>query len=454
MKNRIFTLLRGIAAFVTALALLIPSASTVFADEDTTAIPDPEGAPYIYFYNFENDRVLIEKGDGTTPIYPAATVKIMAGICAIEALGDDRQKTITVTEEMLSQAVGNKIGFLAGETVTAEQMLYSMIVNSANDAAIILSYLVAGSVDAFVEMMNEKAFEIGARSTVYTNPTGMDDEGMHTTLDDTVLIAKYAYSIPYFMEIAGTQKYVMEETNLSSYRNIYSRNCLMSKYYRSDYYYDSAIGMNAGSTALAGYSIVAAARNSDGTLTYLCVIMGAQSVETDGENDKICSYSAAIELFDWAMSAYSYREVLSEKTTVCEIPVSLSSTADYVTLTPKCSLTVYMPTSVDIAEEVRIISSAVESVSAPIKRGDVLGQARILYEDEEIGRVELIASSDVPRSEFLYALERISRFTSSRFFIASVIAAIVLTIGYVLLQAHLRQRRLRSRLPGRMSGRR
>lgn len=453
--------MRAAALLLSAAVLLSVFAAVASAEENTDsgnklARPDPEGAPYICFYNFENNRILYEKGDGSQRLYPAATVKIMAGICAIEALGGDLKREITVTDEMLSQASGNKIGFLQGEVVTAEQMLYSMLVNSANDAAVILSYIVAGSVDAFVDMMNDKAFEIGASSTMYTNPTGMHDDAMYTTLDDTVLIAKYAYGIPYFMEIVGMQKYVMDETNLSSYRNIYNRNCLMSKYYRPDYYYDYAIGMNAGSTPQAGYSVVAVARNPEGTLTYLCVIMGAESLPGETENDEniICSYKGAVELFDWAMNAYSYREVLSEQTTVCEVPVSLSSTADYVTLVPSESVTVYLPTDVDISKEVQIKSTVEEDVQAPVRRGDVLGQARVMLGDEEIGRVELVATSDVTRSEFLFALERIREFTSSSFFISTLIAAVILTVIYVLVKSHMRQRRLRNRLPRRPSDRR
>ena len=93
-------------------------------------------------------------------------------------------------------------------------------------------------------------------------------------------------------------------------------------------------------------------------------------------------------------------------------------------------------------------------MQAPVRRGDVLGQARVMLGDEEIGRVELVATSDVTRSEFLFALERIREFTSSSFFISTLIAAVILTVIYVLVKSHMRQRRLRNRLPRRPSDRR
>ena len=455
-KNNSSILKRSCALFL-ALFTLFAAALPVFAEGEEGkeevapyAVPELEHAPFVYVYNFENDTVLYEKGDMTVPVYPTSTVKIMAGITAIEALGEEgRSRSITVTQEMLNKASGNKIGFQAGEVVTAEQMLYSMLVNGANDAAIILSYAVAGSVDAFVEMMNDKAFEIGARSTVYANPTGMHSDSMRTTTADTVTIAKYAYENSYFMEIVGTQMYLMEETNVSGFRKIYNRNCLMSKYYRPDYYYENVIGMNAGSTVQGGYSAVAVARSDDGALTYLCVIMGAESVKSEvaGEDDILTNYKGAVDMFNWAFRSFGYTEVLSTKNVVCEVPVGLSSTTDYVTLVPAENVSVFLPTNIDKKSEIKITSTTNENVKAPVSKGQKLGSAKVMYGEVEIGRMDLVSTSDVSRSEFLFALERISEFTKSRFFIATAVSAVVLSVLYVLVKARASQRRLRSRVP-------
>lgn len=441
-----------IAAFILAVLTVFSLSVTAFADgEDDEKLEKPvlENADYVYFYNFENDKVLAEQGEMNNRIYPASSVKILAAITAIEALDGDYSRQTTVTDEMLSHTSGNTVGFEEGEIVSAEQMLYCMLVNGANDAAVVLSYIVSGSIDGFVELMNEKAFEIGARSSHFTNPTGMHDSEMYTTLADTAAIAKYAYKNQYFMEISSTQKYVMEETNLNSYRNIYNRNCLMSKYYRADYYYENVIGMNAGSTAQAGYTIVAVARNSEGTLTYLCIIMGARSLPstTAGGDDELTNYTGAIALLDWAFSAYAYRKVLSGGSVVCEIPITLSTTADYVTLVPETDIMAFLPSDIDTEREVKLSVTAEDKVSAPVKKGTILGSARVLYGDEELGRVPLVATSDIERSEFLFELERIKNFTRSTFFITAVITAVVLTVIYVFAKARLRQRRLTSRVP-------
>ena len=453
-KENKFGFIRFLSGLLALLTLFTAVPTVIYADKDSEeetdpyALPELEEANYAYLYNFENDVELYRKGDINLPVYPTSTVKIMAGITAIEALGDDIKRTVTVNAEMLKRANGNKVGFKEGEVVTAEQMLYAMLVNSANDAAIILSYAVAGSVEEFVQMMNDKLRDVGAMATYYTNPTGMHDDSMYTTTADTIKIAKYAYSNPKFMEIVSTQMYLMDETNLSGFRKIYNRNCLLSKYYRGDYYYENALGMNAGSTPQGNYCSVSVARNGNGDLTYLAVIMDAQSVEPeDGGDTILTNYSGAIQLFDWAFRTYGYRKVLSTKSVVCEAPVALSSTSDYVTLVPNTDLSAFLHAEIDLKRDVKITNTINENIKAPVKKGQVLGFAKVMQGDVELGRVELVATADIERSEFLNTLENISEFTRSKFFIATVVSAVLLSIVYVLIQARIRQKRLRSRVP-------
>ncbi len=452
------TVKHGFVRFVSgclALFLMLPFTGILaLADgkteeeTDSYAPPALDETTYAYLYNFENDKELYKKGDINLPVYPTSTVKIMAGITAIESLGGDYGRKITVTAEMLNRANGNKIGFKEGEVVTAEQMLYAMLVNSANDAAIILSYAVAGSVEEFVQMMNDKLHDVGAKATYYTNPTGMHDDAMYTTTADVIKIAKYAYGMPKFMEIVSTQMYLMEETNLTGFRKIYNRNCLLSKYYRGDYYYENALGMNAGSTLQGNYCSVSVARNKDGDLTYLAVIMDSKSIEPeDGGDTVLTNYSGAIELFDWAFHSYGYREVLSRKSVVCEVPVSLSSTSDYVTLVPKDNISAYLSSEIDLKNDVKVSNTLQENVKAPVEKGDVLGYAKVMLGDVELGRVELVATADIERSEFLYTLEEVSEFTRSKFFIGTMVSIVLLSVAYVLVNARMRQQRLRNRVP-------
>ena len=441
-KNKKHAGLSVIAVLLAAVFLLLAlPIGAEDADSDDGSPPVIDHCIGAYLYNFENDEVLYSTGEDER-VYPTSTVKLMTGIVAIEELGDDLSKQVTITAEMLSKVAGNNVGLMAGEVVTVEQLLYAMLVNSANDAAMVLAYAAGGSVEAFVDKMNEKANTLGAYKTYYANPTGMHNDAMVTTVADTAIIAKYAYTLPLFMEIVSTPKYVMEATNLSDYRNIYNRNCLLSKYYNVNYPYPRATGMNAGATTQGGYAICATAEDSATGLSYLAIVMGADEVE-----EKIYSYVNAIKLFEWAFNHFDYVEVLSSDRIICELPVRLSSTLDYVTLVPSETIEVYLPTTVDVERDIRYSYNTYEdAMDAPIATGEEAGTITVLMGDRILGSCTLVTTSSVARSEFLYFLARVRVFSQSRFFIATVIAAIVLSIAYVLLKSYLREKHIRSRM--------
>ncbi len=399
------------------------------------ALEDPivENAKSALVYNFENDMTIFEYNIDEI-LYPTSTVKIMTGIIAVEALGSRLDERVTVTAEMLKNVVGNNIGLKVGEIVKVEDLLYALLANCANDAAYVLAYYISGSVDDFVKLMNQRALELGAYKTHYTNPTGMHNDSMVTTLSDTFIIAKYAYTLELYMQITSTAKYVMEATNLSQYRNICNRNCLISSFYGTGYLYSGAQGMNAGSTTQGGYSLVSTA--DDGNLTYLVIVMGASADE-----EKTYSYENGIRMFDWAFDSYAYRTVLSDKQTICELPVTLSSTVDYVTLVPAEPIVVYMPSDVDLESEITFSYNTTEDeLAAPVKAGAQYGSVTVMYNNQILGSVPLVATTSVTRSDFLYFLLQVKEFTTSKFFSAMIVTAIVLTIVYIVVQAVLRDR--------------
>lgn len=433
-KNRILGMLLAAISIISLLA-----SSAVYADEDDLPpVPQIEKCAAAYLSNIENDRVLFELNSGET-VYPASTVKLMTAIVAFDEFEGALDTQITVTREMLKEVAGNKIGFYEGEIVTVRQMLYCMLVNSANDAAIILAHATAGDTASFVRMMNEKAAWIGAYNTYYMNPTGLHDDLMVTTAADTAMIAKYAYSIPEFINITSTSKYVMDATNRSDYRSIYNRNCLISKFYSVDYYYSKAIGMNAGATTQGGYALCAVAEDKERGLTYLAVVLGAES-----EDGKLYNYINGTNMLEWAFDAYDYAKVLSSSSVICELPVKLSSTLDYVTLVPKDDITVYLPTSVDLKTDIKYsYNTYSDSLNAPVEAGAEAGTITVLYGDEILGTCPLITTSSITRSEFLHFLEEVKAFASGRFFIGSVISAVVLSVLYVLYRARQREKKLR-----------
>lgn len=418
---------KAISFIICAAAIL---QSVIFAlPVSALEMPEITNAKAAYVKCMETGEILFEYNP-EIELYPTSSTKLMTAIVAIEALGDRAEETVTVTSKMLSEVAGNRLGLKSGETVKIKDLFHILITGGNNDGALCLAHLAAGSTDAFVKKMNEKAAAIGAFNTYYTNPTGMHNDKMVTTLHDTLLISEYAWSLPLFKEASSTPKYVMDATNMSDYRNIYNRNCLISKYYDASYYNDACKGINAGSTQQGGHCVITVAVKDD--LSYLVMVMGA-----DSTSETIYSYVNVKNLIDWAFKSFSMTKVLEEGEMVCEMPVSLSAAVDYVTLAPSSDVSVFLSTDVDVEKEIEYSWSTFEEVlEAPATAGQVVGQISAARNGEVLGTCDLVVTSDVERSDFLYNLNRIENFSKSKGFIAAVVSGIIISVGVVLFNAY------------------
>ena len=422
---------RGAILFLALLLALGAFCRTPALRAEAAELPEISRAQGAYLYNFENDFVLFEDGMDAR-IYPGPTVKLMTGLLAMEALGNRPDDKITVTSEMLAGVYGNNIGLKAGEIVKVRDMLAGLLVSSANDAAQVLAIAVAGSLNAFIDRMNRKAQEIGMYSTYYTNVTGMHSDAMITTVGDVAIIAKYVYNIPGYTEYTSMEKYVMDETNLKGYRNIFNRNAQVSKYYETRYYYPDSLGLNAGYTNQNGYCIVSVARRAG--LTYLCIVMNA-----DDDKNAVYSYYYANNMLEYAFETYSYTELLTQGARLADVPVALSTATDHVTLLASDSLIRFLRTDTDLSDlRISCVPNA-ETLTAPVKQGQVCGTATVSLGEELLGTVNLVSSMDIERSEFLYTLSQIRDFTSSTFVKATLIFAVIFTIAYEAYQVYSRR---------------
>ena len=393
-----------------------------------------------YLYNIENDFIICSY-NADDAVYPTSTAKIMTGILAIEALSGRLKEKVTVTAEMLEGVGGNNIKLVAGEEISIESLLYAMLAGGANDAAQVLAILVAGTVDEFVAKMNRRAADLGAENTHYTNPSGVHNSEMYTTARDTVTIALEAYKLPLFMTITSTSKYVIDETNKSEFRSFYNKNFMVSSSGALKYYYKNAAGMNSGATSQGGYCLVTTAQREG--LTYLAVVMGA---DVDEEKDKIYSYTEAATLLDYAFESYGNIKLIDSGSVICEIPVELSGTADYVTLVTADSMYMYLPTDTDLETEIKFSrKTSFDSLTAPVAEGAVAGVLTVMYHDEIIGNIDLVTTVAIARSEFLYTLEQIEDFATGRFFITFIISTVLLTVLYIFGKAIYLHRKTKHR---------
>jgi D-alanyl-D-alanine carboxypeptidase (penicillin-binding protein 5/6) len=230
----------------------------------------------------------------------------------------------------------------------------------------------------------------------------------------------------------------MDATNKSDYRNLFNRNSQLSKFYDNRYLYSGSIGMNAGYTVQAGYCIVSVAQRDN--LSYLCIVMNAQETE-DGIS---WSYQNARILLDWAFSSYAYTEILSDSMRIAELPVTLSSTMDHITLVPAETIVRYLPSDIDPRTDIKISYTTFdEALAAPVEAGQICGTVTVTLDDEILGSTDLIATSSVSRSEFLYILQQIREFTEGRFFRATIVFFLIFSLSYILWEARRREKALR-----------
>ena len=251
------------AAFMTTAAL---SGFAVYAMPIQAAYPQES----IYLFDADTGEALVEQN----PDLPRCVASLTKMMTALLVLANR----------------GHTIGLQAGETVRRIDMMYAMLLPSANDAASVLAFDASGSLAAFAAQMNLRASQLGCTATHFTCPHGLYDGGNYSTARDMAKIALACYANPTYRQIADTVSYELPATNLHPARTVTTTNKLLqpgSGYYRSD-----AHGMKTGFTTQAGRCFVTFARQ-DGH-TYGLVILGSNSQNI---------FREAAELFDWAFTS-------------------------------------------------------------------------------------------------------------------------------------------------------
>lgn len=447
---------RIIALAVTVLMLLplftVPASALTY--------PEPQTAKAALIYCSTADEVLWSY-NMDEQIYPASTVKLMVAILALEHFEGHYDDMITCTADGVRRITGNRISLREGEIVAVIDLISAVIIGGANDASQVLAIEIGGSVEGFVDLMNKKAQEMGMTHTVYTNPTGIHDDAMVTTLRDILTISAYAQKITRFMELADTPRYHMEGTNISHERYVTNRNYFISTTSTSEYYYSIVTGMNAGSTAEAGNCVIATC-TIDG-VSFIAIVMGAESEtvlvapagpildeegnvvgirEKDEMKTTVFSYREAKSLLDWAITGFSYMKVVDSSTMICEISVRLAQNVDHVTLLPEKAVELFLPNDVDIANDIGLSWSLDgESMDAPVKTGDKAGELLLHYKGEVVATVPLVAKNNIERSEWLRIGDGIQKASQTLGFRIILLAAGIGIVAYVIGVAVWRSRK-------------
>ncbi len=418
---------------------VIPSSAAYNASLETSA-------DIVLLVSLDNGAVIFDKNGGKVAA-PASLTKITTAILTLENC-KNLDEVITIKQSTINAISGTNsstAGLKPGEEISIRNLLYCLMVKSANEAAVALAdYVGGGDVSHFVDMMNEFVQKIGCQNTHFMNPHGLDQEGHYTTAYDLARITHYALSLPLFVEITDTARYTLPASNKSEELNLYTTNWLLNNQYKT-YYYKYAHGVKTGTTANAGKCVISTAQK-DG-YNYLAVVMGApyEDVTGDGHPDN-CALLECKKVFQWAFKNLRLTKVSDPTQIVTVSDVKLSRNTDHIRLVPETEITALVP--IGNSENSVLIEAIPEEtpkeVKAPIKKGDVLGKARILYAGDEIATVNLVAAEDVSVSPLAFVGYSIKSVFKSKIFCIVFSAILVVLLVYILLIVnHNRQKKKR-----------
>ena len=437
-KYRFFS---ALMAVVLSLALLPAPAA---------ALDDPDiQAQHVILMDGNYDEVLYDKA-GEEKAYPASITKVMTALLVMEAmdagqLTADTMITASETSQQGLSIYGSTQNIKPGETMSVKDLLYCLLVPSANEAANILAEAVDGSVEEFVAHMNRKAGELGCQGTHFVNPHGLHNDDHYTTALDLAHIVKAAMEYDLFRQIVYTSVYETAATNMSGPRTFYNTNGLITQWRFRGYLYDKAIGVKTGSTDEAGYCLASAAQDGDDYL--IAVVLGAQMLTDEkGNITDRQQFSESKRLLKWGFANFQRTTITKGDSPVASVKVTLSREREDVMVRPVGSIERTLPRDLDQEQIESRITLFGQSVEAPVTAGQVLGTMTLTYDGQVLGTLDLVADTDVSRSELLYKKAQFLAFWHSMGGKLVLAAVIVVVCVLVWLLAFRRRRR-----PGRRS---
>ncbi len=302
----------------------------------------------------------------------ASTTKIMTGILAIEH--GNLTDTVTIPAEG-EWVEGSSIYLNPNEKISLETLLYGLLLKSGNDAAVAIGKHISGSEEAFVNLMNDKAAELGLKNTHFANPHGLYHENHYTTAYELAKIAKYAMENPVFAQIVNTQSYKETPPEDRNGRVINNANKLISMF-------SDAIGVKPGFTPETGRTLVGAAEKNG---------MKVITVTLDCPDD----WNEHRNMFDYAFNNFEKKVILKKGDSVGTFRVFGGNYNEVGLISEnEISMLVKKGEKADYT-----IEMDQQTLNAPVFSGQNVGNAKICSGDKVIGEVEIVTNGDVPIRE-------------------------------------------------------
>ena len=358
--------------FLLVFALLIPCISFSAAAEAPTL-----SAEAALLMEADSGQVILER-NADTRLPMASTTKIMTALVALELASPE---TAIAVSPAAVGVEGSSVYLTEGEVLTLGELLFALLLESANDAATAIAIGLAGSVEGFAEEMNRTATTLGLKDTHFTNPHGLDDEEHYTTARELAILTRAALKNPLLRQIVATRKTTIPHVGIESVRLLINHNKLLRRY-------DGCIGVKTGFTKRSGRCLVSAAEREGVRL--IAVTLNAP----DDWNDHT-------KLLDHGFSLYKRETLCAAGEYTLALPV-VNATAKAIPVRNASALAVTLP------REHPPVSTTVELprfTYAPLYEGECLG--RVVFrcdldgdgKAEIIGEAPLTVENDLPRKK-------------------------------------------------------
>lgn len=317
---------------------------------------------------------------------PASVTKVMSILLIMEAISNQKislTDSVPCSENAASMG-GSQIWLDPRETLSVDDMLKAICVNSANDCVVAMSEFIAGSEEAFVQMMNDKAKELGMNDTCFKNCHGLDQDGHITSSYDISLMSR---------ELLNKYPEVTKYTTIwmDSLRDGKSQLSNTNKLIKN---YKGATGLKTGSTSLALYNLSASATRDD--LSLIAVIMKAPSTKV--------RFAEAQKLLDYGFGKFAFKSFGNKGDLIKTINVSkgVKSQVDVV-LENNSGALIEKNKINQVSQSINLS----DNISAPISAGQKLGEATFSLDDKIVASVNLVAKSDVPKLNLFTMSKRV-----------------------------------------------
>lgn len=350
-----------------------------------------ENVEAAFLYEVSSDTLMYALNPDAQ-VYPASLVKILTALIAVEQGNPD--DIVTVTDTVLSSvpydAVSAKLQ--VDEQMSLDNLLYCMMVGSANDAAAVIADHISGDQSAFVEEMNRYAEALGCTGTQFQNVHGLHDENQYTTARDMARILSAAVKNEAFMAYFSAVHYTVPATNKAEARELSSGNFLMNTDSMQIYYDARVTGGRTGVTN-DGKRCLATSAESNG-LQLISIVMGAQSTfAEDGNTVTYGGFKETTALLDAGFNGYKTVQILFAGQALKQSSVSDGSSD--IVLGPQVSISTVLPEGVMLSDLTFQYADAFGELQAPIEAGEVLSNVQVWYGNICIAQADLFAMNSV-----------------------------------------------------------